>query len=216
MKTKAGQKALAEAAGKGQLDVVRILVEHGVDVKTETGQKALAEAAGNGQWDLVRFLAEKWVDLHTEAGRYACTVASQTKMWKVMKVLADHGVDPDAVYAKLTSAALAQDWNPFSVFTDSYTLVEVIKRCSLALVQMEQDLLSGHVRWQYEHRRGWTDMGVEANAILEKTYLVGDPLSWATTYTVQNNQKQRKPIRKTNQKQPTPLDKTNTPIAFGA
>ena len=44
------------------MDVVKLLIEHGVDVKSGAGARALVKASASGKLDVVKLLIEQGVD----------------------------------------------------------------------------------------------------------------------------------------------------------
>ena len=93
-----GLTALHYAAGKGDLEVVQYLVEHGADVKaqdTDLSRTAIHFAAENGHLDCIKYLTEKGADLldRDSFGATAMHYAARSNNLDVVKFLVDRKVD---------------------------------------------------------------------------------------------------------------------------
>jgi len=86
--------ALAGAVMKGHLEVVRVLIDHGVDVnRIAAGYPPLARACGNGEWDIAEILLEHAADPNLVGGSGNPPLASATSQGNVelMRRLLDCG-----------------------------------------------------------------------------------------------------------------------------
>ena len=62
-----GQNALFLASNQGHVEIVRLLIENGIDVNhidPHTGQNALHFASTNGSLEIVKLLIEKGIDIN--------------------------------------------------------------------------------------------------------------------------------------------------------
>ena len=78
--------------GDDQWDIVKCLIEHGVDAKSQAGADALSGASRDGQWDVVKCLIEHGVDPKSLAGADALVYASAQCRWDLVKWLVELGV----------------------------------------------------------------------------------------------------------------------------
>jgi len=94
-----GSRSLTAAAGAGHLQVMKWLVNKGLDLGQEKSQSAASNAvvlaARNGHLDVLNWLAEKGVK-PTNAGQAAIAAAAAGGRMEVLKWLSDHGVAPNA------------------------------------------------------------------------------------------------------------------------
>ena len=91
---------LIEAAARGELALVKTLLDQGADLNTkdEYGRTALTEAAGRGDLETVRLLLDKGADLNTNAssGWPALTEAAGRGDLETVRLLLDKGAPVDA------------------------------------------------------------------------------------------------------------------------
>eukprot|EP00919_Chromeraceae_sp_WS-2016_P000585 GHVR01001498.1.p1 GENE.GHVR01001498.1~~GHVR01001498.1.p1 ORF type:complete len:189 (+),score=16.30 GHVR01001498.1:166-732(+) len=92
------QPLYSEASKNGQLDMVRYLIESGVDVnaRQNDGSTALSEASKNGLLDVVRILVDKGADVNATQNN-GLIDASRKGYWDVVKFLIESGEDVDAI-----------------------------------------------------------------------------------------------------------------------
>lgn len=92
--------AIHYAAENGSVNIVGLLLEHGVDVDTPnpTGQTALQCAARNGSEDVVKLLLQKGADVNArdENDHTALHGAAGQDNSNIVEMLLDAGADPDA------------------------------------------------------------------------------------------------------------------------
>ena len=90
---------LSWAAWRGNVDVVRLLLDHGADKETqdsEYGQSSLSWAAERGNVDVVRLLLDRGADKETrdsEWGRSPLSWAARRGNVDVVRLLLDRGAD---------------------------------------------------------------------------------------------------------------------------
>jgi hypothetical protein len=89
--------ALHLASENGHVEVVKILLEKGINFKlrTDLGQTALHLASKNGHAKVVKILLENGIDINqdTNGGRTALNLASKNGHVEVVKVLLEKGID---------------------------------------------------------------------------------------------------------------------------
>jgi ankyrin repeat protein len=94
-----GQTALMWAAGGGNADAVRALLEHGaqIEARSRTGFTALLFAVRNAQLDALHVLLERGADVNVVApdGTSALGMAVVNAYYEVAAVLLEHGADPN-------------------------------------------------------------------------------------------------------------------------
>ncbi|KAJ7485276.1 ankyrin repeat-containing domain protein [Mycena latifolia] len=96
-----------EAARDGLTDIVKLLIDRGVDVNTKrVNGTALYLASGQGHYDVVRLLIEHGVDVNAQGGKYgsALQAASLRGHKDVVSVLIEHGADINAQGGHYASA----------------------------------------------------------------------------------------------------------------
>ncbi|KAK7456359.1 hypothetical protein VKT23_010606 [Stygiomarasmius scandens] len=105
------QPPLWDAASKGHLGMVKVLVEIGVDVNVAQGfhGTALQAAAYWGHLDVVKFLVGKGADVNTVGGEYetALQAAASQGHLDVVKFLVEKGADVNAVGGEYGNALQA-------------------------------------------------------------------------------------------------------------
>lgn len=94
-------RPLMQAAGKGQLDIVKVLVDKGADVNArnnEYGLTPLIYAASKGHLDVVKFLVDKGADVNAreENGLTPLIMAAGLDQIDIVKILVDKGADVNA------------------------------------------------------------------------------------------------------------------------
>lgn len=87
------------AVGNGHLEIVKIILDSGVDVnaKFHDGGTALMEASNEGQISIVKFLLTKGakVDEMNSAGSTALLAAVIQGRYDIVKILLENGADPN-------------------------------------------------------------------------------------------------------------------------
>ena len=86
--------ALRWAAEKGDIDMVKFLVEKGADINANDGL-ALFLAANIGNYDMVKYLVEKGADIHACNDSALCCAAENGSL-DVLKFLVEKGADINA------------------------------------------------------------------------------------------------------------------------
>ncbi|PVU87954.1 hypothetical protein BB559_005798 [Furculomyces boomerangus] len=86
--------ALQEASSNGCLDIVKNLVENGVDIH-EDNETALKEACENGYLDIVKYLVENGADIHADQD-WSLGMASKSGHLDVVKYLVEKGANVQA------------------------------------------------------------------------------------------------------------------------
>jgi len=107
--TEKGLTALHYAAEKGDLEVVKFLVEHGADIKAEDlvlSRSVIHFAAENGHLDCIKYLTEKGANLldRDSFGATAMHYAARSNKLEVIKFLVDRKIDYRAKDARGWSA----------------------------------------------------------------------------------------------------------------
>ena len=113
---------LLMSADRGQLKLVRMLVERGVsvDAYTTEGVTALMYAAQSGDIDMVKYLLEKGAELDKKPlnGISALTGAARVDNYEVVKLLLDAGASVDMKdYSDLTALMHASAFNYTRIVT---------------------------------------------------------------------------------------------------
>jgi ankyrin repeat protein len=116
-KGKQGETALTEAAAKGDVAVVKRLVQAKLDVNApgKGGGTALALAAENGHTAVVRQLISAGADLKGDRGSDALLSAALAGHADVARLLRDHGVRLDRSEASATLRGAAKNGNAETV-----------------------------------------------------------------------------------------------------
>ena len=86
-----GGECLAAAAGGGHLKVVRLLLDHGVDVEA-TGGTALQGAASGGYLKIIRLLLENGADVNVGEGSVLQEAASYGRL-EIVRLMVENGAD---------------------------------------------------------------------------------------------------------------------------
>ena len=81
-------KALRYAAQSGHLDMVKLLVENGINIYADN-EWALQVAAQNGHLEVVKFLVEHGADIHVD-NDWSLRMAVQQGYLEVVKFLMEH------------------------------------------------------------------------------------------------------------------------------
>lgn len=102
----AGAVVLQHAAVVGKLDVVDMLVRHGVTLRTTAGSKALLSSASTGQMDILRYIAEHGADVAAFGGE-AAWGAAKAGGWEAVDFLIAAGADLDLESVGVRLLALA-------------------------------------------------------------------------------------------------------------
>jgi ankyrin repeat protein len=92
----ADQTPLVYAAGRGDLEMTRVLLEVGADPDFETWDKPLVTSAREGHEDIVRFLLEKGADVNGRElgfGTTALYAASEKGRTGIVRILLENGAD---------------------------------------------------------------------------------------------------------------------------
>ena len=89
--------ALTKAIEKGNLEIVKYLVENGADIKDNDSNTALTVASRNGNLEVVKYLVENGADINDKDnyGDTALMVASWNGNLEVVKYLVENGADID-------------------------------------------------------------------------------------------------------------------------
>ena len=82
---------LKKAAKHGHLEIVKYLVEHGVDIHTQTDY-ALRFATEKGHLGIVKYLIENGADIHAN-NDFALRWAAFDGYLEIVKYLVEHGAD---------------------------------------------------------------------------------------------------------------------------
>ncbi|MCJ1465075.1 hypothetical protein MMC07_003691 [Pseudocyphellaria aurata] len=106
--------ALQRASVHGHEDMIRLLLDHGLDVNAEGGVcgSPLQAASQNGREEVVRILLENGADVNAEdgdSGSVLCT-ASRFGHEKTAKLLLEYGADIDAANGKYGTALEAASY----------------------------------------------------------------------------------------------------------
>jgi ankyrin repeat protein len=88
-------RALSAAAAGPYLDIVRIILDAGVNVNEDIGERSpLVSAIGLEHTELFRFLLDRGADLYTPGTAEECvTRAKQDRLESMLCLLKEHGVD---------------------------------------------------------------------------------------------------------------------------
>jgi ankyrin repeat protein len=94
---------LHDAVSYGKIDVVKLLIDHGIDVNKKGGTRdaeALTDAAFEGYIDIIKLLVENGaaIDVSTFA-RNPLFAAIYNNHFEVVKYLVDKGIDTKVTYA---------------------------------------------------------------------------------------------------------------------
>jgi ankyrin repeat protein len=96
----ASEHPLIEAAGRGDLELIKTLLDKGVDVngKNRTGGTPLTAAVANGQLDVARLLIETGADVNARDhfGRTALMEAAHIGRLELVALLIEKGADVNA------------------------------------------------------------------------------------------------------------------------
>ena len=84
---KTGETALGLAAGKGDVGMARVLLDHGADAELRSSAKPLISAAQSDKVEMVKLLIERGADVNRmdEKGRTALAAASNKEIQKILK-----------------------------------------------------------------------------------------------------------------------------------
>jgi ankyrin repeat protein len=103
--------ALHEAACRGHLQIVKILVQSGADIEAIDAYygNSLHAAATGGNIRIVEFLAERIKDINLESGHYgfALQAAASLGHFEAVKLLVSNGADPNSVGGHYVTASKA-------------------------------------------------------------------------------------------------------------
>lgn len=89
-----GSLVVQHAAVAGRLDVIDMLVRHGVSLRSTAGSKALLSSAATGQMDILRYVAEGGADVVAFGGE-AAWGAAKSGGWEAVEFLIAAGADLD-------------------------------------------------------------------------------------------------------------------------
>ncbi|EFY94056.2 Ankyrin repeat-containing domain protein [Metarhizium robertsii ARSEF 23] len=87
-----GQVALGWAVDKGNKELLRLLLQKGVDVKAQNGERVLKWAADTGAMDMLQLLLDKDVNVKGDGGARALWRAVKDKKTDMMHLLLKKGV----------------------------------------------------------------------------------------------------------------------------
>ena len=93
-KTYTGEVLLIEAAGKGELEIIKYLAKRGIDLRLENDY-ALQEASERGHYDIVKYLVEHGANIHADDD-YALIFSSLNGHIDIVRYLVEHGADVHA------------------------------------------------------------------------------------------------------------------------
>jgi len=100
-------KAIATAASRGYVLIVKYLIDHGIDTESQMCQKALVQAAENGYFSTVQFLLtagvspnSQWKKSRLREGRSCLWAAVDQEHVEIVRLLLDSGADPNTRYNK--------------------------------------------------------------------------------------------------------------------
>jgi len=98
---------IVAAASSGNVDIVRLLLDHGANIQGETyfpeadytylGGTALHAAVANEHSHVVAFLLEQGADVHAGDGGEGLTPLQRTHDLSILKLLLEYGADPNVM-----------------------------------------------------------------------------------------------------------------------
>ena len=118
-----GDDALLQAAFKGHLPVLKLLLAAGAQVNRSQGWQPLTYAAFNGHLEVMRYLLEQGADVNgaSDNGTTALMVAARNGHLDAVKLLLAHKAEPDKIN---DAAGTALKWAKAAGNTDIVELLE--------------------------------------------------------------------------------------------
>lgn len=172
----------ASAAGRGDLEVVRNLVEQGVNIHTNY-EEALCRSAGNGHLEVVRYLVEQGANVRAfhYTGNTPLNEAVRYGHFEVVKYLINQGakINNDMTYNEMY----------YSVITQRLDILKYLHENGGDLHDGILLYLSAYVKMNYEISKYLIDNGVSYKGmkIIECNYDNVIFKNGGTLYTVAND-----------------------------
>ncbi|EIE87775.1 hypothetical protein RO3G_12486 [Rhizopus delemar RA 99-880] len=163
MKVPTSQDNLWVAAGDGQLDRVKELIEGGMDVNShdQFGYTAMHAAVSYNQPDIVKYLIEKGADVNVEDFEKD-TPLFVAETVEMAQILLDRGADPKRVNEEgftPAATALQEGWTEVAEHLASITKEVLVPK-------EEQDISLAHVQYDDDEVSG--DLAIKMQEIINK------------------------------------------------